>query len=265
MGILKETYPSGKVRPKTPKPGDKRSVPRDSSWNPQPMSTPPPDRILSLLGPPLEEKVLVHDREFRLLKPCDSDRLFNDADVRSAHADDEYMPYWADLWPAARMLAKVLLREPLTAGAAALEIGCGLGLPGVVALSRGLRVTFSDYDPCALYYAAANARLNGFHDFQTLELDWCHPPAGLQVSILLASDLIYELRNIEPLIAFIRHVLSPGGTCYLTDQDRLPSHALRQHLEDAGLPFSTEIVRAGEPGGRRLRGTLYRITRQVSA
>ena len=41
----------------------------------------------------------------------------------------------------------------------ALEVGCGLGLPGIVALSMGLQVTFSDYDACALRFAADEARL----------------------------------------------------------------------------------------------------------
>ena len=48
--------------------------------------------------------------------------------------------------------------------------------------------------------------------------------------VILASDLIYELRNVEPLVAFVKKVLVPGGVCLLTDQDRIPSHALRETL-----------------------------------
>jgi len=65
--------------------------------------------------------------------------------------------------------------------------------------------------------------------------------------------------EIEPLVAFIKQVLAPGGVCLLTDQDRIPSHALRATLEREGFSFTTQIARAGEPGGRRLKGTLYRI------
>jgi hypothetical protein len=36
-------------------------------------------------------------------------------------------------------------------------------------------------------------------------------------------------------------------------------HALRQALEAERLPYITQLVRSGEPGGRRLKGTLYRI------
>src|SRR5262249_25330125 len=160
---------------------------------------------------------------------------------------DEYMPYWADLWPASRMLAKAILHEPWKSGTDALEIGCGLGLPGIVALSMGLNVTFSDYDPCALRFAADNARLNGHDTFKTLQLDWRSPPDGLQSSVILASDLVYELRNVAPVVAFIKKVLAPGGVCLLTDQDRVPSHALKEMLQAEGLAFTAKMMRAGEP------------------
>jgi predicted nicotinamide N-methyase len=220
---------------------------------------PAPENILDQLGPAVREKVIVEDREFLILRPSQSDRLLDLPAVHEAFNQDEYMPYWADLWPAARMLAKTILRENWSPGLEALEIGCGLGLPGIVALAAGLKVTFSDYDPCALRFAADNARLNGFDDFRTMLLDWRHPPAGLRAPILLAADLVYEVRNVEPLVRFIKQVLAPGGLCLLTDQDRVPAQAFRDALAAEALPYTTGVVRAGEPGGRRLKGTLYRI------
>ncbi len=173
------------------------------------------------------------------------------------------MPYWAELWPAARMLAKAILKEPWPQPANgplhALEIGCGLGLPGIAALAMGLRVTFSDYDATAVRFAADNARLNGFSDFDTLQLDWRYPPTNRTFPVLLAADLIYEMRNVEPLVLLIKQLLAPTGFCLLTDQDRVPAYVLREKLSEHGMSFTTQMVRAGEPGGRRLKGTLYRI------
>src|SRR5438270_10368744 len=107
-----------------------------------PLPQTPPDA----LGPPIRETVIVEGRTFVISRPSESDKLLDHPAIHAAFAADEYLPYWADLWPAARMLAKVIVRElwaehaarlgPLTA----LEIGCGLGLPGVAALSVGLRV-----------------------------------------------------------------------------------------------------------------------------
>lgn len=231
-----------------------------------PLHRPPmPETPLDALGPLIREQVIVEERTFFIDRPSESDRLRDHPSVRSAFAADQYMPYWADLWPASRMLAKIILRETWTPGQRALEVGCGLGLPGIAALAMGLRVTFSDYDATALRCAADNARTNGFDAFDTLQMDWRYPPENVRFPIVLASDLIYEMRNVAPLVALIKRMLEPGGVCLVTDQDRVPSHVLRDTLATEGLPFTTKIVRAGEPGGRRLKGTLYRITHADAA
>ena len=222
--------------------------------------TPFPETPLEALGPTVHDRVDIDGRTFVIGRPQESDRLLNHPAVRSAFAADEYLPYWADLWPVSRMLAKAVLREPWEPGTEALEVGCGLGLPGIAALSAGLRVTFSDFDATALRFAAENARANGFQEFKVLQLDWRHPPADLRMPVVLASDLVYELRNVAPLVDLLTHVLLPGGLCLLTDQDRVPSYTLRETLAQKGLPFTTQAMKAGEPGGKRVRGTLYRIT-----
>jgi ETFB lysine methyltransferase len=221
---------------------------------PRTMITPP-----EALGPIERVLVLVDGEEFLIARPTDTDRLLDHPYVHQAFAADEYMPYWVDLWPAARMLAKAIARQPWQAGKEAIELGCGLGLPGVVALSRGLRVTFSDYDQTALQFAEDNAILNGYSNFRTLLMDWRCPTPDLQVPIILASDLTYELRNIEPVVSTIKRILLPDGICLLTDQDRMSAGAFRDEIGAAGLAFTTERMHAGEPGGRRYRGTLYRI------
>jgi predicted nicotinamide N-methyase len=219
-----------------------------------------PETPRDRLGPLIREEVYLEDRTFSLTRPGESDRLLDDPTVRANFEADEYMPYWADLWPGARMLGKYLLRQSWPPGLVALEVGCGLGLPGVVALSLGMRVIFSDYDATALHFAAQNARDNGFDNFETLQMDWRFPPPGLKVPLLLASDVIYEMRNVGPLIGLVKRVLAQDGVCLLTDQDRVPAHHFRATLESEGLPYTTQLVRAGEPGGRRVKGTLYRIT-----
>jgi predicted nicotinamide N-methyase len=223
-------------------------------------SVPAPETLLDQLGSIVRETVFVEGRTYLIDQPAQADKLQKHPAVLEANAKDNYMPYWAELWPASRMLAKAILHEPWPPGAEALEIGCGLGLPGIVALSMGVRVTFSDYDACALRFAADNARINGHEDFRTMQLDWRSPPDDLRAPVILASDLIYEMRNIEPVIAFIKMVLQPGGVCLLTDQDRIPSHVFKECLQKEELRFITKLMRAGEPGGRRLKGTLYRIT-----
>ncbi len=76
---------------------------------------------------------------------------------------DERLPYWADVWPSAQALAEFVcandlsdLTNLLRNGAHGVEIGCGLGVAGIAAGLLGTRVTFTDYLPDALSFAALN-------------------------------------------------------------------------------------------------------------
>ena len=107
---------------------------------------PSAEAILEHLGAVAREQVIVDGRTFLLDRPAESDRLAKHPAVRAAFEADQYVPYWADLWPAARMLAKAILREPWTPGSEALEVAASR--PAASSRSMGLSVTFSDYDPC---------------------------------------------------------------------------------------------------------------------
>jgi predicted nicotinamide N-methyase len=237
------------------------------------------------LGPTVRETVTVAGRSFILTRPDAVDLLSDHPQLGGTSAAEEYMPYWAHLWPAATLLAEAVLREPswraggvspprnvtfteasLPRGAhaprspqdvTALEVGCGLGLPGVAALAAGLRVTFSDYDATALRFAADNARANGFTDFDVLAMDWRWPPEGLRASVVLAADLLYDVELVRPLANLMRRVLLPSGVGLLANGDRVALQALPAALAAEGLSFTQQEVR-GDAGP----AWLYRIKSQ---
>src|SRR5436853_3430457 len=76
--------------------------------DPLPLPRTPPDAVRTVV----RERVIVGEREFLVDRPGGSEDLLDHPAVRAAFAADEYLPYWADLWPAARMLAKAVLAEP---------------------------------------------------------------------------------------------------------------------------------------------------------
>jgi predicted nicotinamide N-methyase len=211
----------------------------------------------------VRESVFVEGQTILIDRPADSDRLLDDPSVADANRRDDYMPYWADIWPASRMLAKAIFRERWTQGSLeAIELGCGLGLAGIAALKCGQRVTFTDYDLTALRFAQRNATLNGCIHFCAEPLDWRRPPTWPQVPIIFGADVAYEARLIVPLVETIRQLLLPGGICLLTDPDRKPA-LLRSHLAEAGLCYDATFIRAGEPGRDRTKGTIYRIRKKA--
>ncbi len=212
----------------------------------------------------VEETVYIDGYRFRINRPAESDKLFDHPWVRSAYAADQYIPYWATLWPAARMLSKAVVREPWETYRQpihVLEVGCGLGLAGIACLARGLAVTFSDVDETALTFAAANAQLNGFDSFKTIPLDFRSPPDDRNYPVVIGSDLMYEERLVNPLVGLLKAVLAPGGSCLIADPDRTAARVFKWKLQEAGYQVTTELIRAGEPGGERTKGTIYRIRR----
>ena len=121
-----------------------------------------------------DDRVMLEGREVWISRPADSEALLTD----EAFEREEFLPYWADLWPSAIELAHVVARWDL-AGRRVLELGCGLALPGIAAALRGARVTVSDWAPDALGFARSNAERNGVA-LEVVEVSWAEPRAVLE-------------------------------------------------------------------------------------
>ena len=118
-----------------------------------------PATPLDALGPTLTEEIVLGGRTFRIERPDESDKLLNNPAVRDAIAGRGLRPLLDR--PLARgraCSASGSCEQRWPAGLTALEVGCGLGLPGLAALSMGVDVTFSDYDATALHFVRRNAR-----------------------------------------------------------------------------------------------------------
>lgn len=198
-------------------------------------------------------------REVKLSRPAAPERLLDLGAVADAYTADQYMPYWAALWPVSKYLASELLTEVWSRpGLAAIELGCGLGLPGVAAAMAGLRVTFSDYDASAVKFALENARLNGAQEVRGLLLDWRSPPPELY-DVIIASDLIYEDRNIKPLVDLFKRILAPDGIVVLADQDRPYAKMFAEECAREGFQLTAKSFERDLSSHQEVTGTVYRI------
>ena len=92
-----------------------------------------------------------------------------------------------------------------------------------------------------------------------MPLDFRAPPEDEQYPVVIGSDLMYEQRLVEPLVGLLRAVFAPVGVCLIADPDRLAARVFKWKLEEAGYSVTAQFIRAGEPGGERTKGTLYRI------
>lgn len=213
-------------------------------------------------GPCRTSRFVIGGRAVRLVRPSEPDRLLEAPDVLDWNRRDDYMPYWAYLWPGAFLLAEALARASWPTGSEALEIGCGLGLAGLVGLGSGLRVRFTDYDETPLQFVARSAAENGFgpEAFATSRLDWRDPPAE-QYPVILGADVLYE-RRLVPLVAgLIGGMLAPGGVALVAGPYRVATEDLEGQLEARGLVTESDEVEAIDERGATIRGTLNRIRR----
>lgn len=137
--------------------------------------------------------------ELVLRRPRDPDALIDE----DAFAQDEFLPYWAELWPAGLALARALPVDLV--GQTVVEVGCGLGIPSLVAAARGARVTAIDWAPAAIELLQENASRNGLTLDARVE-DW-RTFAG-SFDLALAADVLYEQRNVEPLLELLP-ILAP--------------------------------------------------------
>ena len=84
----------------------------------------------------------IGSRRLTLLRVKDLERW---VDPEALLRDDtEEPPYWAHLWTGALTLARYVERAVECRDLEILDLGCGLGLTGIVAALKGGRVTFAD-------------------------------------------------------------------------------------------------------------------------
>ncbi|WP_435009843.1 class I SAM-dependent methyltransferase [Tundrisphaera lichenicola] len=212
-------------------------------------------------GPVQESRIEVAGKSIVLVRPSDPDRLMDDPEVVAWNVEDDYMPYWAYLWPGAFLLSGAIMEGDWPRGTKALEIGCGLGLPGLVAVSEGLHVHFTDRDLTPLRFLERSARANGFDpvNYSTGLLDWKVPPDE-QYPLIFGADVTYERRLIPLVVGVIDAMLEPGGLALITDPDRVAAQGFVEALRERGLDAEATPAEARAEDGP-IRGTIYRIRR----
>lgn len=130
-------------------------------------------------------------------------------------------PFWATLWPSGAALARAVAAEPRrVAGRRVIELGCGLGVPSLAAARAGADVLATDASPAAVVFARLNLRRSGAGG-EAAVLDMTSPgdPAG-PFDVVLGADVVYDRRNVAPLLELIPSLLAPGGEVWLADPGR---------------------------------------------
>jgi len=184
------------------------------------------------------------------------DRLAN----QSRQGKSIELPLWAKIWPASTLLAMTMTQIPPAGDKRILEIGAGLGIPGLVAAARGFATTISDTNEDALLFTRINILKNNLQAKATaLPLDIVTQDADAPFDLILGSELFSIKDCAAQLVRFLRKGLSPQGMALLArDASRKEKDFLSRAADffDIGIK---QIGYKGSEGETPFQADLYRL------
>jgi predicted nicotinamide N-methyase len=189
----------------------------------------------------VEELVDVDGLQLSILRPRQAEALLSE----EAFEHEEFLPYWAELWPSGVALARVVRRRDVR-GLRVLELGCGLAVPSIVAALGGADVLATDWSPEGLEVAAANAARNGA-ELETALVAWAGPEPLVHAApwdLVLGADLLYEQRNVDQLLTLLPRL---AGEILLAEPGRPPSQRFFDEVELDVADLGARVYRLTTP------------------
>jgi predicted nicotinamide N-methyase len=184
------------------------------------------------------EEIIIAGEPFIITKVTNFDELFERMVSENSDGgnNDDSIPYWTEIWPSSIALAEFILQnKELVDKKKVIELGCGLGLPGIAAARSGAKMTFSDLHADALYFARLNAQNNKVLNAKYKTEDWKKTSPVNEYEVLLASDVSYERTSFPFLIKAFRNLLGPKGIVLLSEPGRQYARSFFSLLSNNGF------------------------------
>lgn len=197
-------------------------------------------------GAMVEQPVMIpgSDETVWVTRPSDIDVLLD----QIATDPEQNLPYWAEIWPSGVALAGAILEHPeRIRDRRVLELGCGVGITAAIATEQGAHLTVTDYAPEAVLLARITTLAHtGREPDEARQVNWrsssiAELHANGTYEVILAADLLYERRDIEPLLAAVDLLLDPDGALWLAEPGRKPAAVFLQALEARGWSLETQV------------------------
>ena len=163
----------------------------------------------------------IRNRRFQFFVPKSLDGFVNQKDVFHD------FPLWAKIWEASIVLSDHIAGMPVDPKRCFLEIGCGVGVVGIVAAAFGHRITITEYNLDALNFAKANVHVNfSVHNgagIDVARLDWNQPQLKKRFDAIVGSEVIYKETDFQAILKLFETYLMPSGEIILAEGVRKTS------------------------------------------
>jgi SAM-dependent methyltransferase len=169
----------------------------------------------------------------QFLRPHNPDDVL-DSLPEEVYEKDRFLPYWAEQWPSSEVMHSFLQSQSVAAHEKIIELGCGLGIISALASHYSTTVVATDISFDALIFAKTNIELNHGQP-KVCCMDWRRPPFKPTFNLLIASDVLYEARWIDPVLACCSQLLLPGGKAWIADPCRSFWKTFKQRAADSGF------------------------------
>ena len=177
-----------------------------------------------------EERIVVAGPELVIARPDDPESLIDE----ERFDEDEFMPYWAELWPSGLALAGYVAALDL-AGRRVLEARVRACAPVVRRRSRGCRCRRDGLGARRTRARRRERRGQRAADRDGARRLACTCAAGRShFDVVLAADVLYEERNAVPLLGLLPAVTADEGTVLIADPGRRHSTAFFELASKGG-------------------------------
>lgn len=216
-----------------------------------------------------DDQVTIPGTDVSLLvtRPADTDALLEGA----TDDPEQNLPYWSELWPSGIALAAAILQNPeFVRGNPVLELGSGVGITAAVALAAGADLLATDYSPESLLLTKVTALRHCGIEPRTMRINWRQPGADLLGAnpegypVVLAADVLYERRDIGPLLDLFDQLVAPSGVLWLAEPGRPPASIFLETASRQGWSFSSSTWNGPwpDPGDADVVARVHQLRRR---
>jgi len=214
-----------------------------------------PDNVL---GGSREISMSFRGESRTFLIPADSEAILN-AISDEQFEKDEFLPYWAELWPSATVFITYLEKNPLNPDSAICEIGSGTGILSALCALDNTRTIATDISFQGCCYCKANMERYTTAPASVVSFDWRAAPFKRTFDCIIGTDVLYEQRWIAIVLDFLEEKLSHKGYALIADPCRTHWPAFKNLASQKKL--NPRVVHVGTENAEKTTVEILRLSK----